>query len=121
MPIGQVVTLLPKLKGGKIVEKPELVDFIVEHGGMVESDVAGMMAEQKNSLFHYLRSGRPVRMEGVGLFSVSIRLDGSIKINFRPDKVLLERLNASDGYTGEILNTENIGKTLAELEAMVTP
>ncbi len=58
-------------------------------------------------------------MEGIGIFTPSIKLDGRIRINFRINRRLQERLNMSGAFTGEFKNRENIGKTMVELEAEV--
>ncbi|WP_457617824.1 hypothetical protein, partial [Lutibacter sp.] len=60
-----------------------------------------------------------VKLEGIGTFSPSIKLDGTIKINFRVNRRLQDRLNMTGAFTGDIKNKENIGKTMAELEAEV--
>lgn len=117
MALKDVAPLFPKIVLGKTTTKTELVDHIKERTGMHKSDVVGMLAELEDTLLHFLSMGRPVRLEGIGIFTPSIKLDGTIKINFRINKRLQERLNLKDTFTGEIKNKENIGKTMAELEA----
>ena len=117
MALKDVVPFFPKIVLGKTTTKTELVEHIKERTGMHKSDVVGMLAELEDTLLHFLSMGRPVKLEGIGTFSPSIKLDGTIKINFRINKRLQERLNMSGAFTGEIKNKENIGKTMAELEA----
>ncbi len=119
MALKDVAPLFPRIVLGKTTTKTELVEHIKERTGLHKSDVVGMLAELEDTLLHFLAMGRPVRLEGIGIFTPSIKLDGKIKINFRINKRLQERLNMSGAFTGEIKNKENIGKTMAELEAEV--
>ncbi|GAB4340638.1 MAG: hypothetical protein Kow0037_26670 [Calditrichia bacterium] len=120
MPLPDVVKLLPKIKTGKTTTKTELVEHIKERTGLVKSDVVGMLAELEDTLLHFLSMGRPVKLEGIGTFSPSIKLDGTIKINFRIDKSLGQRINLDGAFTGEIVNKDNIGKSITELENMAS-
>jgi len=55
-------------------------------------------------------------LEGIGIFSPSIKLDGTINIKFRPDKELVKELNLKNNLHKRIKNRENIGKRLTDLE-----
>jgi len=120
MALADVQHLLPKLEKGKTTTKTELVDHIKERTGLHKSDVVAMLAEIEDTLLHFLSMGRAVKLEGIGTFSPSIKLDGKIKVNLRVNKNLGEKLNMSGGYTGEIKNKANIGKTMTELETMAS-
>lgn len=118
MALKDVLHLLPKIITGKTTTKTELVEHIKDRTGLHKSDVVGMLAELEDTLLFFLKMGRPVRFEGIGTFRPSVKLDGTIRINFRLDKHLSEKINLAGEFTGEMVNKENIGKTMAELEAL---
>jgi hypothetical protein len=62
-------------------------------------------------------SGCVVKVEGFGVFSPSIDLEGSLAISFRSDPAFANGLNVSGIFTGTIINRENIGNTSDELIA----
>jgi len=117
MAIQDVNYLFPKIKGGKIMERQEIVKIIRDRTGKQESDVIGGIADQRDAMETALCQGRPVRLEGIGIFRPVIKLDGTITIGFRVDPQLIDRLNASGAFTGTIINKANIGMTMQELEA----
>ena len=56
-----------------------------------------------------------VKIEGLGTFPSTIRLDGNLDILFRPDPAMLRELNDRTQFSARILNKSNIGKTAEEL------
>lgn len=118
MGIGDVAGQMPRIENGKIMEDNEIVERITTKTGRQESDVVGMMADFKDVIYESLRQARPMRMKGIGIFSVSVKLNGQIKVKVRSDKTLEERLNMKGGFSGTIKNKANIGKTMQELEAI---
>ncbi len=54
------------------------------------------------------------------MFSPSIKLDGKLKLNLRVNKNLGDKLNMAGTYSSKIKNKANIGKTMADLEAIVS-
>ncbi|MCB9079906.1 MAG: hypothetical protein H6631_20055 [Anaerolineaceae bacterium] len=61
------------------------------------------------ALQYHLAQGCPVKLDGIGTFSLTISREGKIKINFRPDPDLVKALNVEGGYTGVINNRRRIG------------
>ncbi len=106
----------PKIVLGKRVDMEELVSFIARSTGLNESGVQQVLLELRDTVVFFAASGRPVKLEGLGIYTPSINLDGTIKIGHRADNVLKDRLNAE--FHGEVVNRENIGKTSDELVAM---
>ncbi|MCB9103895.1 MAG: hypothetical protein H6633_06575 [Anaerolineales bacterium] len=60
-------------------------------------------------LQYHLAQGYPVKLDGIGTFTLSINRDGIIKISYRPDPNLAKALNSEGGYTGVIKNKRRIG------------
>jgi hypothetical protein len=79
--------------------------------------MAQTMSELKFRIVEYCRSGRAVKVDGLGTWSPSIALDGTFSVQFRPDLAFNYELNQPGAFTGTIINRENIGKTSEELVA----
>ena len=109
---------LPRIKLNKPLNTRDLIKYINARSGFVASDIVGMIYELHDVLLDFLRDGTPVRLEGIGIFSPSVKLDGKIKINFRADKGLIKELNLKHNLKRKITNRKNLGKTLSELEKM---
>ncbi len=71
--------------------------------------------ELRDHIIEFNRTGRGVKVEGLGTFSPSIELAGEISISFRADPAFGQGLNIPGIFTGKIINKENIGKSSAEL------
>ncbi len=108
----------PRIRLNKPVEKNELIKFINSRSGFVASDIVGMIYELRDVILYYLRNGTPVKLEGIGIFSPSIKLDGAIRIKFRADKELVAELNREHNLKNRITNRKYLGKTLSELEKL---
>lgn len=106
----------PRIIQQKKIENQSLSELIAGRTTFVEGAVSHMLQEFKNALFFYVREGHPLRLEGVGLFSPTIKKDGTLSINFRLDKGLKENLNKKKGgYIGNIVNRDMIGKSVDEM------
>ena len=73
------------------------------------------MKELRDQLIEYCRSGRAVKVEGLGTWTPTIALDGTLDIQYRPDAAFSYGLNIPGIFSGTILNRENVGKTSDEL------
>lgn len=116
MNLTDVNSKIPRIKLNKPLEKREFIKYITMRSGFVSSDIIGMIYEIRDVLYDHLKEGTPVRLEGIGIFSPSIKLDGTIKIKFRADKELIQDLNLNNNLHQKITNQKNIGKPLSELE-----
>ena len=54
-------------------------------------------------------------MEGLGIWTPNIGMDGPLDIQYRPDTALIYGLNVPGTFTGKVANRENIGKTREQL------
>lgn len=118
MPLSQVNDRFPRLKLDKPLETRDLLDFITERSTLSPADTIAVIYALREALLYYLSVARPVRLEGIGIFRPSLKLDGSLRIRFKPDKQLLKELNEKkSGLKRRITNRKNLGKTLNELEA----
>ena len=106
----------PKIVLGKRVNTEELVSFIARSTGLNESGVQQVLLELRDSIVFFAASGRPVKLEGLGTYTPAMEVNGKVKIGYRADTELKQRLNAE--FHGEVENKDNIGKTSDELVAM---
>jgi len=105
----------PRLEQGNTVQKPELIRALSRATSLVEGSMDQTLKELRDHLIEYCRSGRAVKVEGLGTWTPTIALDGTLDITYRPDPVFSYGLNLPGVFTGTILNRENIGKTSEEL------
>ncbi len=105
----------PRIEQGNTVQKPELIRALSRATGLVEGSIDQATKEMRDQIIEYNRSGRAVKVEGLGTFSPSIDLDGTLSINFRPDPALNNGINLPGVFSGTIINREYIGKSGDEL------
>ena len=108
----------PRIELGNTVQKPELMRAISRATGLVEGSADQAVKELRDFIIEFVRSGRSVKIEGLGTWTPNVTLDGSLDIQYRADTALTNGLNVPGTFTGRIINRENIGKTADELVAM---
>ena len=83
----------PRVEQGNTVQKPELVRALSRSTSLVEGTVDQTMKELRDHLIEYCRSGRAVKVEGLGTWTPTISLDGTLDIQYRPDAAFSYGLN----------------------------
>jgi hypothetical protein len=84
----------------------------------VEGSVELAMKELRDQLIEHCRAGRAVKVDGLGIWTPTIALDGTLDIQYRPDPAFSYGLNLPGVFTGKIHNPQNIGKTSQDLVDM---
>ena len=84
---------------------------------MNEGSIRHVVYELRDEILRAHRTGQAVKIEGLGTFTPTIRLDGNLDILFRPDPDMLRQLNDGGQFYAKILNKANIGKSAEELVA----
>ena len=107
----------PRIEQGNTVQKPELLRAASRATGLVEGTLDYGIKEVRDQLIAFMRSGRAVKIEGLGTWTPNIGLDGSMDVQYRADNALNNGLNVPGTFTGTVLNREHIGKTGDELVA----
>ena len=116
--IQAVSTYRPKIKKGRTAELNQLVNYISDRTGVTEGEVSIVLKELRDAVIFFNRQGQGVKIDGLGIYSPKIALDGQFGVGHRADKTLKNAINAPGAFTGEIENRANIGKTSDELVAM---
>lgn len=107
----------PRIDLGKTVQKPALLRAVSRATSLVEGTVDLAIKETRDQIIEVCRSGRAVKVEGLGRFEPIMDLDGQLAISFRADPTFAYSLN-KDAFEGNVINRENIGKTSEELVAL---
>ena len=105
----------PRIDQGTTVQKPELIRGLSRATSLVEGSVELAMKELRDQLLEHLRAGRAVKVDGLGIWTPTIALDGTLDIQYRPDPAFDYGLNQPGMFTGRVINPNNIGKTSDEL------
>jgi hypothetical protein len=108
----------PRIEQGNTVQKAELIRALSRATGLVEGSIDMVIKELRDQIIEFNRSGRAVKVEGLGTYSPNISLDGTLDLQYRADTAFVNGLNIPGIFTGTILNRENIGKTGEELVTM---
>jgi hypothetical protein len=107
----------PRIDFEKTLQTDQLVEYMATRTGLNTGEVLLVAYELHDALENFLRSGRPVKLDGVGTFSPDLRSDGTFIVHYRPDAGLKRKLNARDAFRGKLLNRKNVGRSAAELVA----
>ena len=105
----------PRIEQGNTVQKPEFVRAVSRATSLVEGTVDQAIKETRDQIIEFCRAGRAIKVDGLGIFTPTIDLDGNFTISFRADSALNYGINVPGTFTGTIVNRENIGKTTEEL------
>jgi hypothetical protein len=105
----------PRIEQGNTVQRPELIRALSRATGLVEGSIDQVIKELRDQIIEFNRSGRAVKVEGLGTYAPNISLDGTLDLQYRADTAFGNGLNIPGIFTGTILNRENIGKTSDDL------
>jgi len=108
----------PRIELGNTVQKPEFIRAVSRATSLVEGSVDLSIKEMRDQIIEFCRSGRSVKVDGLGIFSPNIDLEGSLSISFRADPAFANGLNMPGTFSGTIRNRENIGLTTDEIVQM---
>jgi len=107
----------PRIEQGNTVQKPEFIRAVSRATSLVEGTVDQSIKETRDQIIEFCRAGRAVKVDGLGIFTPTIDLDGYLAISFRADAAMNYGINVPGTFTGTIVNREFIGKTGDELVA----
>ena len=93
------------------------MELVTQRTTLSTGIVKNVQESEVETLIGLLLDGRPVRT-GTAIYTLSIGLDGSYKVNVRADKHITRAVNQERAFRSHIVNAKNIGKTSDELVAM---
>ncbi len=108
----------PRIKLGKQAGTDDLVEFIARSTGLNESGVRQVLLELRDAVLFFAQRGQPVKLEGLGIYTPTIDLDGTIGVGHRADPAIKRGLKDLSAFKGDVENREHVGKTGDELVAM---
>jgi hypothetical protein len=104
----------PKIDLADAAEPQRFMELITQRTTLSAGVVKNVQESEVETLIGLLKEGRPVHT-GIAIFRPSIDLEGNISVSVRVDKRILSALNAPGAFTGDIKNSDNIGKTTQEI------
>jgi len=107
----------PEIKRERTKQTRQVVEGIAMRTGLNEGEIRFVVYELRDFILDAHRTGQAVKIEGLGTFTPTIRMDGSLDIVFRPEPDMLQQLNDTTKFYAKILNKSNIGKSVNELAA----
>ena len=111
-------TYAPRLVRGDSVKRRELLRLLTQRTGLHPSEINMVLDEIKAAIIFFNQAGRGVKIHGIGSYTPYLKLDGTIKVAYRPDPDIRYEVNNTRDVNLEILNRENIGKTIDDFVAM---
>jgi len=105
----------PEIKRMQTLQTRHMVENLAQKTSLNEGSIRHVVYELRDEILQTHRIGQAVKIEGLGTFTPTIRVDGSLDILFRPDPDMLRRLNDPTKFRAKILNKANIGKSAKEL------
>lgn len=104
----------PKIDLADAAEPQRFMELITQRTTLSTGVVKNVQESEVETLIGLLKEGRPVHT-GIAIFRPSIDLEGKISVSVRVDKRILSALNAPGAFTGDIKNSENIGRSAEEI------
>ena len=115
--IKAIATYRPRIRLIETADEERFMNLITNRTTLSSGVVLNVQESEVETLIGLLMEGRSVRT-GSAVFTPSIDLDGDIEVKVRVDKRILAALNTPGAFTGQITNSEHIGKTSDELAAL---
>lgn len=112
--IRAINALRPRVSVLPIVDPQTLEEYIAQRANLSAADVGHALRELHFAILWFCLIGHSVKLEGLGIYSPAIELDGTKTVNFRLDRELLRQMSIGH-FMGIIENAENIGKSPDDL------
>jgi hypothetical protein len=107
----------PRIDMIKAASSEKFIRMITQRTTLSTGVVKNVQESEVETLIELLMEGRPVHT-GVAIFTPSIDTQGKLHVTVRVDRRIVSALNAENGFTGTINNSENIGLTREQYVAL---
>jgi len=104
-------TYCPRVRSKGLVDSKDLTEHLAMRTGLHEAEIRHVLIELREAVRHFTVRGFNIQLDGLGIYSPGIELDGTMTLHHRADRYLIKELNRPGGFRGEIVNREYIGKT----------
>ncbi|MCP5103573.1 MAG: hypothetical protein GY950_09350 [bacterium] len=101
----------PRVQIGTAAKEDDLIKYIAGRSVLTRGMVRHVLSELGDAIVFFNREGRPVKAEGIGIFSPGIEKDGTLKVNFKADKQIKSELDINK-FSGKIRNRDMVGKSV---------
>lgn len=105
----------PRVKRGPTVTTKELAEYMSSLSTFYANLVIPILMDLHDAVVFFNRQGRSVKLDGLGIYSPKIGLDGEFSVFHRVDRELIKELNEAATFWGEIINKRMIGKEIDDL------
>jgi hypothetical protein len=107
----------PEIQRKRTRQTPEIIEDMCRSTTLSRGVIRNVVAQLQEALIDNFHEGRAVKFEGLGTFTPTIRMDGSLDVLFRPEPDMLRQLNDRTRFKAKILNRSSIGKSADDLIA----
>ena len=115
--IRAVAEYRPKIDLGKMITTNELAKYISRGTALNLGEIENVLMELNEAVIFFGRQGVPLKIDGLGVFRPSIRIDGKLMVNLRLDRSIYKSMNIAGAFVGKVVNSENIGMTQDDMVA----
>ena len=115
--INAIKALTPSIKLQNTAQNELLCKYISRRSSLNAGEINNVLMQLQDAILFFTLAGHPVKLDGLGTFTPTIRLDGSYNLNVRIDRTLIREMNQPGEIRAEILNRKNIGLSADNLVA----
>lgn len=108
-------TYCPRVKSKGLIDGKDIAEHLAMRTGLHEAQILHVLIELREAVRHYTVRGFNIQLDGLGIYSPGIAMDGTMTIQHRADRYLIKELNKPGSFRGEIVNREYIGKNGEDL------
>jgi hypothetical protein len=113
--IQAITAYRPRIDLNEMVDTEELARYIARGTALNHGEILNALKEFHEAITFFTQQGIPVRIEGLGVFTPSLRLNGNMHVNVRLDPSIRRTINVPGAFKGTILNSGNVGLSMQDL------
>ena len=115
--INAIKALTPSIKLQNTAQNDLLCKYISRRSSLNAGEINNVLRQLQDAILFFTLAGHPVKLDKLGTFTPTIRLDGSYNLNVRIDRALIRKLNQPGETEAVILNRKNVGLSADDLMA----
>ena len=115
--INAIKALTPSIKLQNTAQNDLLCKYISRRSSLNAGEINNVLMQLQDAILFFTLAGHPVKLDQLGTFTPTIRLDGSYNLNVRLDRALIREMNRPGEMKAELLNRKNIGLSADDLIA----